>query len=205
MGEGKKEYSIREIQLEDCAYLASLHMKYFGPSIIAVFGERFLRAAYQGMIGARYGKTIIYQIHDETIGFATIMFDGGRFFREILKKKGIAMGVEVVRAIIRNPFLFRNVTRALFYPGSFSTETRAELLTLITREDARGRGVGSRLMDEVKKILREEGVTKYKVSVKKDWTRAVDFYRKIGFTFVGEIDDGKAGLVFLTCDISRPE
>ncbi|MFQ6102695.1 MAG: GNAT family N-acetyltransferase [Candidatus Glassbacteria bacterium] len=196
-------YHITDIREEDCAYLASLHLKYFGPSIISAFGEKFLLAAYEGMIGARWGRTILFQKGDETLGFATVVMDGGKFFFEILKRRGWAMAIEVLRASFRTPRILKNVVRAARYPASFSGETKAELLTLITREDCRGMGTGTILMEEVMRILREAGCPRFKVSVKKSWTRAVDFYLKRGFEVMGEIDDGKEGLLFLKYDFDR--
>jgi ribosomal protein S18 acetylase RimI-like enzyme len=197
-----EEYHIRKIQNEDCSYLASLHLEYFGPSIIAAFGERFLNAAYEGMIGARWGRTIVLLKDKQKLGFVTVVFDSGKFFLEILSKKGLVMGFEVLKAAARNPLLIRNVLRAMSYPGSFSGETKAELLTVITRSNARGMGVGSRLMEEVIRIFQEAGIKRFKVSVKKNWTRAVDFYLQRGFDVIGEIDDGKEGLLFLAFDLT---
>jgi len=181
----------------DCVLLASLHRKYFDVSMINDFGEKFLRSAYEGMTGARWGRTLVCTKNGEIIGFATVVFDVGRFFLEILSRRGIVMGLEVAKAAWKRPALLKNVMRAVRYPSSFTGETRAELLTLIAREDKRGVGTGSRLMGEVMRVLAERGFESFKVSVKKNWTRAVDFYVKRGFEVIGEIDDGSGGLLFL--------
>ena len=49
----------RDMVEDDCVQLASLHRKYFGPSIINAFGEKFLLSAYEGMINARWGRTLV--------------------------------------------------------------------------------------------------------------------------------------------------
>ncbi len=193
---------IRDLGAEDCELCAKLHLTYFGPSIISAFGEHFLRAAYEGMIDARWGRTIVAvdPRSGEVLGFATLVYDGGKFFREILSRKGFTMALEAVKALFGNPLLAGNIVKALRYPSSFSERTKAELLTLIAREEHRGKGVGSGLLHEVRRRFRSSGVPGFKVSVKKDWTRAVDFYLERGFSVMGEIDDGKKGLLFLFSD-----
>jgi ribosomal protein S18 acetylase RimI-like enzyme len=205
MSDDTETFRIRDLRFEDCDRCADLHLAYFGPSIISAFGKGFLRGAYEGMVGARWGRTIVATDpgSGELLGFATLVFDGGKFFREILLRKGCVMSLEAVRALPGNPTLIGNVLKALRYPSSFSDATKAELLTLIATEEHRGRGVGSGLVEEVRRIFRSSGLDRFKVSVKKDWTRAVDFYLHRGFSIIGEIDDGKKGLLFLLCDMNE--
>gem|GEM_PF-5008671 len=194
---------IRDLEADDCVLLASLHVNYFGPSIIHDFGEKFLRFCYEGMVDARWGKTLVFVRNGESLGFATVVFDVRRFFREILARRGFVMGLEVLKTIARHPGLTGNVLRAARYPGTFAAETKAELLTLIVREDVRGAGTGSSLIEEVISILLEKQLKSFKVSVKKNWTRALDFYIRKGFEIIGEMDDGKEGLLFLRYDLTR--
>lgn len=195
---------IRDIREEDTGDLALLHARYFTASIIGIFGERFLRAAYRGMVDNRWGKTIVYVRDEEILGFATIMFDAGNFFREILSRQWLVMGWEALKSLIHRPSVIRNVIYAARYSGSFKDETRAELLSIITKEEVRGMGIGDRLMEEVAAVLRAEGIARYKVSVKRNWDRAIDFYLKRGFEKIGEIDHGETGLLFLRHDIAPP-
>ena len=113
------------------------------------------------------------------------------------------MALQVVKALGKRPGLLRNIMKASRYPRFYSDLTKAELLTLIAREDRRGEGTGTRLLEEVVCIFRQAGVKKFKVSVKKDWSRAVEFYMKRGFAFLGEVDDGRAGMLFLSYDTSE--
>jgi GNAT superfamily N-acetyltransferase len=196
-------YLIRELEEGDCALLASLHREYFEPSVVSAFGEKFLLSAYQGMRGARSGKTILLFGDGEMLGFATLVFDESRFFLEILRRRGFAMTLQVVKALLKSPGLLRNIAKASRYPRFYSDLTKAELLTLIAREDRRSEGTGTRLLEEVVRIFRQAGVKKFKVSVKKDWSRAVEFYMKRGFTLLGEVDDGRAGMLFLSYDTSE--
>jgi len=202
MSDSQASGRIRDLEKRDCGYLAAMHLRYFGPSIVSVFGERFLKAVYEGMVGASWGRTIVYEEGGETLGFATLVLDARRFFLEIIRRKWPTLIAEVAKTVIARPSLARNVIKSALYPGAFRETTRAELLTLITREECRGRGIGSKLVDEVETIFREAGIGDYKVSVKKDWKRAMDFYAGKGFTVIGELDDGRKGLVFLRRDLS---
>jgi ribosomal protein S18 acetylase RimI-like enzyme len=194
---------IRELENRDCVYLASLHAEYFTPSVVSAFGEGFLRSAYRGMRNSRYGKTILLTKGSETLGFATIVYDESRFFREILGKQGLTMAALILKSLLLHPRLLRNVLGAMRYPRYYSGLTKAELLTLIAREDRRGQGTGTLLVEEVVRLFRQAGVRKFKVSVKKDWTRAVEFYKKRGFELLGEVDDGKAGMLFFLFDTGK--
>lgn len=195
-----EERVIRDLEDRDCATLASLYVEYFEPSVVTAFGQGFLRSAYEGMKGARHGRTIILVDDGETRGFATLVFDEGRFIREILKKRGLKMALQALGAMLKNPGLLRNVVRAMRYPRIYAHLTKAELLTLIAREGHRGEGTGTMLLEEAVRIFRREGIRTFKVSVKKDWSRAISFYLKRGFKPLGEIEDGRAGMLFLTYD-----
>lgn len=62
-------------------------------------------------------------------------------------------------------------------------------LGIVVSDPFQGRGLGSRLVEEVLRLARGRGVREVVLSVLSDNVRAIRLYRKFGFEFVGEAED----------------
>lgn len=70
---------------------------------------------------------------------------------------------------------------------------------LFTLEDYRHQNIGSELVLKVKKKMKECSINRFRFFVNKP---AIGFYRKLGYTFLGE---SKRGLPFVYCDLKTLE
>ncbi|MBX5317493.1 GNAT family N-acetyltransferase, partial [Staphylococcus caprae] len=57
-----------------------------------------------------------------------------------------------------------------------------------TLPEARGKGVGTRLLNFAEKKAQKEGFNKLSLTVVKDNDKALNLYKKFGFSIVGEIN-----------------
>ncbi|MGC4756445.1 GNAT family N-acetyltransferase [Micromonospora trifolii] len=64
-----------------------------------------------------------------------------------------------------------------------------DLISMWVHPDARGRGVGDRLLDEVARWARERGADRLRLTVMPDNTRAKALYHRVGFTLTDELGD----------------
>ena len=62
----------------------------------------------------------------------------------------------------------------------------AKLDDVSVKQDRRGKGVGSDLLEQLKEQLRKEAVTRIDVAVHKDNPEAKHFYEKLGFVSLNE-------------------
>ena len=73
----------------------------------------------------------------------------------------------------------------LFRKGS----SRARLYSLVVAPEARGQGLGARLLDEVETEARARGCTELRLEVREDNDAAIRLYEQSGFAHVGRVDD----------------
>ena len=73
----------------------------------------------------------------------------------------------------------------LFRKGS----SRARLYSLVVAPEARGRGLGARLLNEVETEARARGCTKLRLEVREDNVAATRLYERAGFQHIGRVDD----------------
>jgi len=67
------------------------------------------------------------------------------------------------------------------HPDLFHAGLCGEIEALVVREEARGKGVGQTLVEQVMAIAEEQGWAEVSVSTMPDNTGALHFYRKMGF------------------------
>lgn len=67
--------------------------------------------------------------------------------------------------------------------------TQAEILRMSVARSARRRGLGRRIVEELVATARTWEVDRVIVETSSDWTDAVEFYQRCGFTITGEDGD----------------
>ncbi|MFQ6013131.1 MAG: GNAT family N-acetyltransferase [Thermoplasmata archaeon] len=69
-----------------------------------------------------------------------------------------------------------------FVAGIVSAPGKARVLMLAVREDLRGRGMGTALMEEFTQRCRTRGLRSIELEVRKSNHRALEFYKRLGYT-----------------------
>lgn len=73
------------------------------------------------------------------------------------------------------------------YQLDYEREKQTKLHKLYVLPETQGKGVGKRLLDEIKEIARQAGQQQLLLNVNRD-NKAVQFYGKLGFTVIEEVD-----------------
>jgi len=100
-------------------------------------------------------------------------------FEEMIAKDGFQvyeLDGEVISALVVNRFQHR--LKHLAYIGAFGIKLSYQ-----------GRGIGTKIMQELIRDLHSDGVRRIELRVEADNDRAINFYRKLGFQVEGTLQN----------------
>jgi diamine N-acetyltransferase len=103
---------------------------------------------------------------------------GEKYFKNKINEKDGVCFVAIVReeiigymaGVIMKPFSYRKIKK------------QSELENILIKEEYRGQGIGEKLFNEFIKWSKEKGVERIKVSAYYGNIKAINFYKKVGFT-----------------------
>jgi glycosyltransferase involved in cell wall biosynthesis/ribosomal protein S18 acetylase RimI-like enzyme len=177
--------TIRKATLNDAETLARLHSSGIDTGFLPSLGHRFMSLLYRAMVKAPDGVVLVADDGDGPIGFVAGVADTGRFYRDFIRRYGLAAGFAALPFAVR-PSVMTRVWESLRYTGAGSGS--AELLATALLREARGKGLGTRLGVEFLKQMSDSGSHHVDVVVSEGNDHAIAAYRKMGFTDAGTIE-----------------
>jgi len=130
---------------------------------------------------------VVAKVGDELAGIVGLKTRGGRYAKGPLSDEALSL-----RSLYRH-LGFVGALRAKFILVPFRSTPPADALYLgeiVVGEAARGRGVGTRLLDEVVTIARVEGKARIQLDVADSNHRARELYERQGYVVVKTIRFG---------------
>lgn len=144
---------IVDAQPEQLPAIVRLHIQAFPQFFLTFLGEGFLTHLYRGYM--RHEKSTLLVAKDETnsmLGFVAFTEDLSGFYRHLLNRSIVPFAWYSLLAAFRNPRSIIRLLRALTSPNqSIRKEPYVELASIGVSPYNGGRGVGSRLVDAVKR------------------------------------------------------
>lgn len=129
----------------------------------------------------------------ENSDISLVALDEGRPVGFVISGTAVSRGVReftrrnrpfLVRTLLSHPrFLFAKISGKLngLFSSPAPSAAQYRLLSIATDPTAQSKGVGAALLAGLEQRLRERGVKRYGLSVRKGNPRAVEFYRRNGF------------------------
>lgn len=130
----------------------------------------------------------------ENSDISLVAMDGVHAVGFVISGTGVSRGVSeftrrnrafLIRTLLCHPvFLLDKISGKLkaVFSRPAPSAARYRLLSIATDPKAQSKGVGAALLAALEQRLRERGVPRYGLSVRKGNPRAVEFYRRNGFT-----------------------
>jgi ribosomal protein S18 acetylase RimI-like enzyme len=171
---------------------ARLHAEGIQEGFLSGLGVGFLAKLYQGIAEAQDCGVLAALEEDEVLGFISYARDVKRCYRDVLKKHWPGLAKALGPNFLRLGF-YRKVAETLAYPllhrGSGSADSqpnslpvRTELLSMAVGPQARGKGVGKCLVQEVDAAFQAMGLPGYFVVTHGVDERSNGFYLSCGFS-----------------------
>ena len=147
---------IRKLEQQDknvVETVVQIHLDTFQGFFLTFMGRGFLRQLYRsycehdasGLLGA-------FDKEDHLVGFLAYSSQLSGLYKYMIKKRLIPFAWYALGAFFRKPKVFMRLVRAFLKPGeSCREEAYVELASIGVSPEAKGTGIGSSLIDDLKK------------------------------------------------------
>lgn len=146
---------IKNVQQPDKALIdrvVSIHLDTFPGFFLTFMGRGFLRQLYTSYCRhPESGLLVAFDEAGQPVGFLAYSGALGKLYKFMIKTRLIPFGWYAAGAFFRKPKVFMRLVRAFLKPGeSERTEAYVELASIGVKPEAKGTGVGTGLIDDLK-------------------------------------------------------
>ena len=197
------DITIRKLSIEDKAVvtrIVDIHLATFKGFFLTFMGRGFLKQMYKAYLKHSLSGIYVAEADNEVIGFLSYSEHMSGLYKYMIKHQLIPFAWYSLGAFIRKPKVFLRLIRAFLKPNESSrNEQYIELSSIGVHPDSKANGVGSKLVETLKKDVNFE-VFEY-ITLETDAENndvAINFYVKNGFVVEKEYEtrEGRKMLEF---------
>lgn len=190
--------AIREVKSEEKELIndiVSIHLNTFTGFFLTFMGRGFLNQMYRSYCDHDESGLLVAEENGKAIGFLAYSGNFSGLYKYMIKTRLIPFGWYSVGAFFRRPSAFMHIIKAFLKPSEVKREEKyVELSSIGVDPTIKSKGVGSLLIDELKKIVdfnKFAYITLETDAVNNDG--AIHFYEKNGFVRerMYETDEGR--------------
>lgn len=168
--------------------IVEIHLNTFNGFFLTFMGRGFLKQMYRSYLEHMDSGILIAFERNQPIGFLAYSKDLSGLYKYMLKKRLFIFAWFSLGAFLRSPKVFMRLLRALLKPSeSIRKDRYVELSSIGVDPEFKSRGIGSRLISVLKKIVDFNEFTYIKLetdAIENDL--ANHFYQKNGFVLERE-------------------
>ena len=190
--------AIREVKSEEKELIneiVSIHLNTFTGFFLTFMGRGFLNQMYRSYCDHDESGLLVAEEDRKAVGFLAYSGNFSGLYKFMIKTRLIPFGWYSVGAFFRRPSAFMHIIKAFLKPSEVKREEKyVELSSIGVDPTIKSKGVGSLLIDELKKIVdfnKFAYITLETDAVNNDG--AIHFYEKNGFVRerMYETDEGR--------------
>lgn len=190
--------AIREVKSEEKELIndiVSIHLNTFTGFFLTFMGRGFLNQMYRSYCDHDESGLLVAEEDGKAVGFLAYSGNFSGLYKFMIKTRLIQFGWYSVGAFFRKPSAFMHIIKAFLKPSEVKREEKyVELSSIGVDPTIKSKGVGSLLIDELKKIVdfnKFAYITLETDAVDNDG--AIHFYEKNGFVRerMYETDEGR--------------
>ena len=190
--------AIREVKLEEKELIndiVSIHLNTFTGFFLTFMGRGFLNQMYRSYCDHDESGLLVAEENGKAVGFLAYSGNFSGLYKFMIKTRLIPFGWYSVGAFFRRPSAFMHIIKAFLKSSEVKREEKyVELSSIGVDPTIKSKGVGSLMIDELKKIVdfnKFAYITLETDAVNNDG--AIHFYEKNGFVRerMYETDEGR--------------
>lgn len=147
--------TIREVKSEEKKLIdkiVTIHLNTFNGFFLTFMGRGFLRQMYQSYCDHDESGLLVAEEDGNALGFLAFSSNFSGLYKFMIKTRLIQFGWYSVGAFFRKPSAFMHIIRAFLKPSEVKREEKyVELSSIGVTPAAKSRGIGSLLIDELKR------------------------------------------------------
>lgn len=190
--------AIREVKSEEKELIndiVSIHLNTFTGFFLTFMGRGFLNQMYRSYCDHNESGLLVAEEDGKAVGFLAYSGNFSGLYKFMIKTRLIPFGWYSIGAFFRRPSAFMHIIKAFLKPSEVKREEKyVELSSIGVDPTIKSKGVGSLLIDELKKIVdfnKFAYITLETDALNNDG--AIHFYEKNGFVRerMYETDEGR--------------
>ena len=194
----EKVIVVREVKSEEKKLIndiVTIHLNTFTGFFLTFMGRGFLNQMYRSYCDHDKSGLLVAEEYGKAVGFLAYSGNFSGLYKFMIKTRLIPFGWYSVGAFFKRPSAFMHIIKAFLKPSEVKRkEIYVELSSIGVDPTIKSKGVGSLLIDELKKIVDFEKfayITLETDAVNNDGT--IHFYEKNGFVKerMYETDEGR--------------
>lgn len=178
--------TIREVKSDEKKIIdeiVAIHLNTFTGFFLTFMGRGFLKQMYQSYCEHDKSGLLVAEDDGTSIGFLAYSSDFSGLYKFMIKTRLVQFGWYSIGAFFRRPSVFLHIIKAFLKPSEVKRrEKYVELSSIGVDPNTKSNGIGSKLIDELKKLVDFE---KYAyITLETDAVNnegAIHFYEKNGF------------------------
>ena len=183
----------RDATISDIFTIAALHKECFKGTFIAYWGESLIARYYQKFIEEE-GPFVLAYDGDRLIAFCMGYYEGTNARNAFLRDNKLRLACRMLVLCLSLNKLVLKKCWNFFFPAkknctSKPVKAEADLLSICVLSSYRGQGVSVDLVNQFESRVKAAVKKDLTLAVYKDNRRAISFYKKIGYSVVGEDGD----------------
>lgn len=178
--------TVREVKSTDKKLIndiVTIHLNTFTGFFLTFMGRGFLNQMYRSYCDHGESGLLVAENNGKAVGFLAYSGNFSGLYKFMIKTRLILFGWYSVGAFFRRPSAFMRIIKAFMKPSEVKRKEKyVELSSIGVDPTIKSKGVGSRLIDELKKIVdfnKFAYITLETDAVDNDG--AIHFYEKNGF------------------------
>lgn len=197
------DVTITESRPEDISEVSKLHMSSFQGEFLHSFGDEFLNIYYENYLNNPDALLLVAKTQNKIIGFVAGAVNQDKMIQYLYRKKffyiswlalkKFLLSDSFRRYVIKRKFHVGNALMSRFFPkmkkqdvGSGKKNIEIDqktcsLLSIAVLDNYRGCGIALNLVSAFETAMKNKGVSKCELCVKRENSRAISFYKKAGW------------------------
>ena len=177
---------VREVQSNEKKLIdeiVTIHLNTFEGFFLTFMGRGFLNQMYRSYCDYENAGLLVAEDKKRAIGFLAYSSDFSGLYKYMIKTRLMPFAWYSIGAFFRRPSAFMHIIKAFLKPSEVKRKEKyVELSSIGVDPNAKSNGIGSRLIEELKKLVDFE---KYAyITLETDVVNnegAIHFYEKNGF------------------------
>lgn len=187
---GTDDFKIVTLLPEHTEQVAKLHISGIATGFISSLGTDFVKALYCAIAESRYSVCLVAVQDNKVLGFALFTTNLHDLYKSLIFKRGPKFFLLLCSRIF-SVSTVKKIFETLFYPARIKKMNlpQAEFLSMAIADEARGKGLATKLVRRGFEECAKLGVKELKIFAAVDIQAINNMYKKLGFQLVGQMEN----------------